>query len=80
MLEERWGLKLDEYKALVMVGFINDKVSSIQSGLTSFKRFGVFDNSEMLKKIYMIMAKTHLYLFFFFNYTWTGINNTSQKH
>lgn len=24
MLEKRWGLKLDEYKALVMVAFIND--------------------------------------------------------
>lgn len=50
MLEGRWGLKLDEYKALVMVAFISDKVSSFQCASTSFKCFGVFGDSEMFKK------------------------------
>lgn len=32
MSGKRWGLTLDEYKALVMVAFINDNVSSFQRG------------------------------------------------
>lgn len=50
MLEGRRGLKLDEFRALVMVAFINDRVSSFWWWLVYFKCFGVFHIFEGFTK------------------------------
>lgn len=79
MLEKRWGLKLDEYKALVMVAFINDS-QQLSVGF-NFLHVSVYLTFLRCPENLHDDGKPLTFTFvFFFICTWTGMYNMSQKH